>query len=118
METPKSKKSADKNHGQSGTAKGRKSASSGVKPFFAYNVTVRELGTGNPIHPADVHLEPRQSGLNPHDGSTGGANGIATITVDYNGYYDIEATAVGYQDGIDMRKNVYNGGSHTIYLET
>lgn len=83
---------------------------------FACTVTVKDLN-GNVVDPAVVHLEPRQSGLNAHDGSANGTNGVATINVDYNGYYDIEASGGG-KDGIDQRKNVSSSNpNHTIYID-
>lgn len=85
---------------------------------FAYYVHVQDNNGGAPIQGADVHLEPRQSGLNPYD-SVSNASGNANFTIAAGdaGYYDIEVFADDYNDDILLRKNISAlTGSHTINL--
>lgn len=85
---------------------------------FSYYVHVQDNNGGNAIEGAEVHLEPRQSGLDPYDSvSDQYGNANFSIPAGDAGYYDIEVSADDYYDDILLRKNISAlTGSHTINL--
>lgn len=94
------------------------SAAAGPVALFTFTVTVYSNGGGNVGSGATVHLEPRQSGL-PYDYNAVTVSGVATFNIAAGdaGYYDLEASQDGYEDGANLQEYVGNGGSKSVYLD-